>query len=185
MFGDQVFEVDWGLIPVTSKSGSHSTELIGREVTIIDTPGFCEDGKDAEENLVELGKAISFARNGVHAIAVVVNVSDRFTSSQVAFLKEIELFDEFWPYTFIIFSRAKICGTTEEQQRKYILETYKNPKCPDHLKTLLDRVEKRFIVLESSENNQDYRKRKIKEFFDMVDRIYTTNKRLYSNRLFK
>ena len=40
-------------------------------------------------------------------------------------------------------------------------------------------------MLESTEENQDYRTKKLKEFFKMVDRIYNTNKRLYSNKFFE
>ena len=50
---------------------------------------------------------------------------------------------------------------------------------------LLDKVDKRYIVLESTDTSPDYKAKKVEEFFKMVDRIYSTNKRLYTNELFK
>ena len=185
LLGEKVFEVDLGPIAVTSRSHSHTTVLNNKEVEIIDTPGFCEDGMDEEQNIKELGKAVYLARNGVHAIALVVNASHRFTASQVTFLKEIELFGELWPFMFIIFSAAKNYGATEEEQRKRIHDTYDSPKCPENFKKLLDRVDKRFIMFESTEQNQSYRSTKLAEFFKMVDSIYYTNQRVYSNKLFQ
>ena len=185
LLGEKIFEVDQGMMAVTTKSASHSTMLNSRRVEIIDTPGFCEDGVSKEQSINELGKAIVLARNGLHAIAIVINVSHRFTSSQVTFLKEMELFDQLWPFMFIIFSAAKSYGATDEEQRKVIHNTYNSGKCPRHLKTLLDKVGKRFMMLESTEDNQIYRIKKRKEFLRMVDSIYHINKKVYSNRLFK
>ena len=185
LMGDDIFEVDLGVMAVTSKSAAHSIVLNSREIKIIDTPGFCEDSKDNKENVEELGKAIILARHGVHAIGIVINASHRFTSSQVTLLKELELLDDLWPFMFIIFSAAKSYGATNEKQRKKVNEIYDNPKCPKDFKKLLDRVEKRFIMLESTETNQQYRATKLKEFLEMVESIYHTNKRLYSNKLFE
>ena len=181
LLGEKIFEVDQGMMAVTTKSASHSTMLNSRRVEIIDTPGFCEDSVSKEQSINELGKAIVLARNGLHAIAIVIKISHRFTSSQVAFLKEMELFDQLWPFMFIIFSAAKSYGATDEEQRKAIYNTYSSCKCPGQLKILLDKVGQRFMMLESTEDNQIYRTKKLEEFFEMVDRIYHANERVYSN----
>ena len=97
-------------------------------------------------------------------------------------LREIELFDEFM---FIIFSAAKSYGATDEKQREKVYKTYNSPKYPENFKTLLDRVNKRFIMFESTDQNQSYRAAKRTEFINMVDRIYSINQKVYSNKLFK
>ena len=188
LLGKELIKVSLSSMAVISKTDSPSKVLQGREIKIIDTPGFCEDSEDDETNIKELGKAVVLAKTGVHAIALVINVqpvSHRFTSSQVALLKELELLDNLWSFMFIIFSAAKSYGATDEEQRKRIKTIYDSPKCPEDFKKLLDRVEKRFMMLESTETNQDYRDAKLKEFLNMVDGIYHTNKRLYSNELFE
>ena len=186
LLGEKIFDVGQGMIPVTSKSGEHTAVVNSRELKVIDTPGFCEDNvKDGEEDLTELGKAILFARDGVHAIGLVINASQRVTSSQMTLLKELELFGELWPFMFIIFTAAKGYGLTEKEQRNAIDKMYENPSCPKTVKMLLDKVDKRYIVLESIDASPDYKVKKVEEFFKMVDRIYSTNKRLYTNELFK
>ena len=185
LLGEKIFEVGLGLKAVTSKSASHSTTLNSRKVEIIDTPGFCEDDVDEEQSIKELGKAVILARNGVHAFALVINVSHRFTSSQVTFLKQMKLFDELWPFMFVIFSAAKSYGDTDEEQRKMVYDTHDSPQCLKELKTLLDRIGKRFIMLESTESSQIYRDKKVSEFLEMVDSIIHTNKKVYSNKLFE
>jgi len=185
LFEKEVFEVGGGLISVTSKSGAHDTEIFGRKVRLIDTPGFCDDFEQEEEKVDELGKAILLAKEGVHAIALVINASHRFTSAEATALEEIELLGELWPFMFIIFTAAKCYGTSEQKQRDTVLNTLENPKCPEHFKTLMERVNRRFMMLESTDNSKEYRKSKITEFFAMVDSIYSTNKRLYTNYYFK
>ena len=186
LLGEKIFDVGQGMIPVTSKSGEHTAVVESRELKIIDTPGFCEDNvKDGEEDLTELGKAIILARDGVNAIGLVINASQRVTSSQMTLLKELELFGDLWPFMFIIFTAAKGYGDTEKEQRNAIDKMYENPHCPETIKMLLDKVDKRYIVLESTDTNPEYKAIKVEEFFKMVDKIYNTNKRLYTNELFK
>ena len=185
LLGKLLFEVAAGPEAVTTKSGSHSAVVNSRGLKIIDTPGFCEDSKDDADNMQELGKAIVLARNGVHAIAIVVNVSHRFTASQVTLLKELDLLDDMWPFMFIIFTAAKSCGATDKIQRDKINELYRSPKSLAGFKNLLDKVEHRFMMLECTETDEDYKTRKLTEFFNLVDQIYSRNNRLYSNKLFK
>jgi len=103
----------------------------------------------------------------------------------VTFLKEIENFGGLWPFVFVVFSGAKKYGPTDSEQREKVLKLCSHPKCPEELKILLDRVDKRFIMLESTDKSHAYRNAKITEFLRMVDRIYSKNQKLYSNHLFK
>jgi len=75
LFGEDKFEVDDGLLAVATRSDTHDTVLNGKKVQIIDTPGFCEADIGGEESFTELSKAIIYAKFGVHAIALVINMS--------------------------------------------------------------------------------------------------------------
>ena len=185
LFGEDKFEVDDGLLAVTSKSDTQYTVLNDRKVQIIDTPGFCEADVGGGESFTELYKAIIYAKFGIHAIALVINVSQRFTSSQVTFLKDIETFGGLWSFVFVVFSGARKYGPTDTEQREKVLNLYHNPKCPEEFKALLDKVDKRFIMLESTDKSHAYRNAKIAEFLQMVDGIYSKNQKLYSNHLFE
>ncbi|XP_065897262.1 GTPase IMAP family member 4-like [Dysidea avara] len=184
LFGDEVFEVGLGMVSVTSKSNAHETVVNGKKVKLIDTPGFCDDFEKDEERVNELGKAILLAKAGVHAIALVINASHRFTAAEAKALEEIELLGELWNFMFVIFTAAKCYGKSEQKQREVVISTLDNPKCPEHLKTVMERVNRRFMMLESSDDSTEYQNSKVIEFFTMVDSIYSTNKRLYTNKLF-
>ena len=184
LLGTQTFKVGLGMMAVKSQSGSCTTVLNGRKVNIIDTPGFHKDSEDDKYIVEELDKAIVSAGNGVHAIAIVVSALEPFTSSQVT-LEKLEFLDELWPFTFIIFSGAKSYGATDGKQRETIYKIYGSPKSyAKDFKKLLDKVDKQFMMLESTETSQDYRSTKLMEFFKMVDSIYYANQRLYSQTLF-
>ena len=182
LLGENIFKVGPGMMAVTSQSGSYTTVFNGRKVNIIDTPGFHKDSRDDEHIIKELDKAIVLAGNGVHAIALVVSALQPFTTSQLI-LEKLKFLDELWPFTFIIFSGAKSYGATDGRQRETIHKIYESPKSLG-FKHLLDKVDKRFMMLDSTETNQDYRFTKLMEFYRMVDSIYCINKRLYSH-LFK
>ena len=139
---------------------------------MIDWPSFHEDSEN-DDNIKELCNVTSSARNGVYAIALVVNKSQS-TSSHMTLL--LELLGDLWPFVFIIFSEAKRYGDTDEEQRKRINKTYDSLECPS-FKKLLDKVERRFIMLECTETSQKYRTSKLTEFLGMVDYIYHTNER--------
>ena len=167
LLGEKTFKEGKG---VTSQSGSYNTVLFGREVEIIDCPSFHE-GSENDENIKELRNVISLTRNGVHAIALIVNRL-QFTPSHMTLL--LELFGYLWPFVFIIFSAAK--DYMDEEQRKIIDKTYDSLECPG-FKRLFNKVERKFIMLESTETNQNYRTSKLTEFLGMVDDIYHTNER--------
>jgi len=184
LFGEEVFTVGAGMCSVTPKSDSCVKELDGKKVQLIDTPGFCDDFEEDEERVNELGKAVLLAKAGVHAVALVINASHRFTASEGKALEEIELLGELWPFIFIIFTAARCYGTSEQKQRDAVLNMLDNTRCPEHFRMLMMRVNKRFMMLESTDPSVVYRTSKIKEFFSMVNMIYSTNKRLYTNQLF-
>jgi len=184
LFGKDVFEVGMGMVSVTSKSAASEMEVNGKRVQLVDTPGFCDDFEKDEERVNELGKAILYAKAGVHAIALVINASHRFTAADAKALEEIQLLGELWGFMFVIFTAANCYGKSEQKQREVVISTLDSPKCPEHLKTLMERVNRRFMMLESTSISTEYRNLKRKEFLGMVHLIYSINKRLYSNKLF-
>lgn len=185
IFGEAVFEVGMGLVSVTSKSDVHETVMNGRQVRLIDTPGFCDNFEKDEDKVEELGKAIILAKEGVHAIALVINAAHRFTSAEAKALEEIQLLGELWPFMFVIFTAAKSYGTSEDKQKKAVIDALDSSRCPHQFKTMMERVQRRFMMLESTENNAEYRCAKVQEFLAMVDQIFSVNQRLYSNYYFQ
>ena len=179
LLGEKIFKAGPGLMPMTTQSGSYTTVFNGRKVNIIDTPGFHIGSREDEHIIEEIGRAIVLAGNGVHAIALVVGASQPFYLQKI--FEKLEFLDELWPFSFIIFSSAESYGATDREQRETIHKIYESPRShAKDFKKLLNKVEKRFMMLDSTETNQDYRSTKLMEFYRMVDSIYYTNKRLCS-----
>jgi len=175
------FNVGAGMVCVTPKSHQYEKEINGTEVRLIDTPGFCDDFETDEERIDEFGNAIFHAKDGLHAIALVINANHRFTASEAKVLQDIERLGELWPFMFIIFTAASVYGTSDEDQRRAINDNLSHPRCPKHFKFVMDKVGNRFMTLECQNSSDEYYKRKVEEFLSMVDQIYFANKKLYTN----
>ena len=48
---------------------------------LVDSPGFCDDHVTEQEHMNELANAVLLAREGVHAIVLVLSAESRFTGA--------------------------------------------------------------------------------------------------------
>jgi len=183
---EKEFPTGGGILPVTMKSHAAITTMLNYKVRIIDSPGFCDDHVTEEEHMKELGRGIMFARQGVHAIGLVLAVDGRFTGAEATMLKEMEHFGELWPYMFILFTKAKAQGDDDGAQRFNMTQTLSDPRCPDSLKLLMRRVDNRFIMLESvAPMGGNYHQDKCIELIRMIKDIFEKRKKVYTNTLFQ
>ena len=154
-------------------------------VRIVDSPGFCDDHVTEEEHMKELGNGVMLAREGVHAIGLVLKVDNRFTGAEATVLKEMENFGELWPYIFVLFTKAKSQGDDDGTQRHQIRQYLQHSRCPNSLKLLMSRVNNRFIMLESVDHMGDsYYEIKCTELVEMVQKIFASTGKVYTNVLF-
>ncbi|XP_065888141.1 uncharacterized protein [Dysidea avara] len=179
------FPTGSGLISVTTQSHAAITTLGQYTARIIDSPGFCDDHVSDEEHMKELGHGVMLAREGVHAIGLVLRADNRFTGAEATMLREMENFGELWPYIFILFTRARQLGADDGTQRYQIKEFLRNPRCPDSLKVLMRRVNDRYIMLESVDSmGDDYHQIKCAELVGKVQQIFSNTGKAYTNVLF-
>ena len=186
--GSDVFNTAGGAIAVTAKSDAHVQNILGRQVLFIDTPGFGDEFASDEVRMAELGRAILFAREGVNAIVLCIDGSRRFDSSIAQLLKEFEVLGAFWPYTFIMYTHAADMGSTEEEQRCKISQWLGNPKCPERMKWLFDKVCHRYMTIESKQfrNITGYYQHKSRELLNMIEAISAQNQhQKYTNQFFQ
>ena len=85
-------------------------------------------------------KDVQLADEGVHAIALLINVSMRIKSQIIKFLGDSWLFSS----TFVLFTHAK----PMEWSNQKIMELLQDPHCSD-FKRLMQLIGCRFIMLES------------------------------------
>ena len=182
------FETLCGFASVTAKSAAAIITMQGKRVKLIDTPGFCDDYETEEEHMDEFGEAVVLASKGVNGIGLVINAKARYGSNERSTIDQMSQFQELWPYMFIIFTHARALGVTEEDQDKQLQSNFREPRCPESLKDLMQKVNHRYILVESikpSDSPEDYYQRKTKELEIMINSIYEANGfQLYTNELF-
>ncbi|XP_065897163.1 uncharacterized protein [Dysidea avara] len=186
--GQNVFNTKGGAVSVTTKSEAHSCYVLDKKVLLIDTPGFSDAYESEEQRMTDLGKALYYAQEGVHAIVICFNGTARFDLSTESVVNALDQLGTFWPHAFILYTHADDMGSNESEQKQQIFQWLSNPRCPDRLKWLLEHVQYRFVTVESRMKRGDnaYRQQKCREFLGMVEHVYHENHcQLYTNKLFK
>ena len=182
------FETGCGFASTTTKSAAAIINMQGKRVKLIDTPGFCDDYATEEEHMEEFSEAVVLASKGVNAIGLVINAKERYTSNEKSTIDQMSQFQELWPYMFILFTHARSLGVSEEDQHKQLQSNFKESRCPESLKDLMQKVNNRYILVESikpSDDPENYYQRKTKEIETMMISIYEANGfQLYTNELF-
>ena len=184
----KVFNTKGGAVSVTAKSDAHSGTVLGKKVLFVDTPGFSDAYESEEQRMADLGRALYFAQAGVHAIVICFNGTARFDLATEGVVTALDQLGTFWPHAFVLYSHANDMGSTESEQKQQIYQWIDNPRCPERLKWLLQQVQYRFMTVESRMRGNDYmyHQQKCKELLDLVEQVYSINKRqLYTNKLFK
>ena len=176
----EVFKVGQPLLSETYMAQVGCSEVDGQSLCIVDTPGFGDThimGKNKEEaenlanaaaNLtVELTKTMLMARHGVHTFFVVVAASDKQLTDIKELLDLLNILGNYWNHTILVFTRGwEFHGTSEDKQYEKCEAMLNNPECPEVWKTLIQKVNKRYGIVESKywKDDREYHARKVKEF---------------------
>ena len=187
---ENVFGAAEGIVPGTTQCNAHCHPINGKNIMFIDSPGFADARRDGHEQMQEMGKALLLARNGVHAIVICLNGAGRFTEAEKSFvdeLKQLETgeFQSIWAYTFLVFTHGLNMGKDEAQRYAKIDKWKADPKLTPLFLELLDKVQNRFMVLESLMGNTEYYAEKCDEFVKLTEQVYAeNNKSRYTHTLF-
>jgi len=188
MFKKAVFDASAGAIAVTSTCNSNSLTINQKKILFIDTPGFSDEKVSNEQRVSDLGSVFLLAKNGLHAIVICFSGSSRFDTASGDTIRELNLLGDFWDHTFIVYTHADEIGRTEQEQTDCIYSWYHDQNCPDMFKNLHDKVEGRFMTIESKNRigNTDYYNMKANQFLEWVQFIFHTRNResVYTNDLF-
>ena len=168
--------------------------LNGQNIHVIDTPAF-PDQQPGETHwrtvisdaawLQGMAKVAQFAgcqTKGVDAILYVMSINTRFLQADKELMQRY--FDEFkfWRYVILVFSHTtELPGKTEAEKKEYILSLIQQPDIPDALKWLVEKVNKRIVLVESVNWDQGYRMQKVREIHQFV--LDQRNGAPYCNRL--
>ena len=174
--------------PVTTALNTYTGIVGDKRVSITDSIGFLglsrilatQDKKELslpdDDSLLDMPED--------HTAIGFVSGSERFRIGDSDLLNELLKEGDAIPYVFLIFTRAKDYGETEEDQRKEIESRLSNTESPcGHLfQTVLKRSGNRYMLLESvGSMPAGYHERKSQELIQIVQEIKNKTREGYCN----
>ena len=182
LFNKEVFESEDGLNRVTEKCVTSISTIFEKNVKVIDTPGFFDGFTSTEDDIRELSRFSTYAKDGLHAVVFVMSCK-RFTEGCEKAVQRILYFEGVAPFVFVLLTHAKRNGITKGAAYEYIKKTLSSPNCAPGLKKLMHLVDNRVVMIESVDAvGEEYQKQKSKEFVAMIESIHKTNgNKIYIN----
>uniref|UniRef100_A0A672QI13 AIG1-type G domain-containing protein n=1 Tax=Sinocyclocheilus grahami TaxID=75366 RepID=A0A672QI13_SINGR len=165
-----------GTNSVTRKSSEKHATVSGRNVSVIDTPGFFDTQMAPEQFMIEIARSVYLSCPGPHAFLIVFPVNNRFTDQEVEIPQIIEMLfgEEVLKYSIILF-------THEDQLQKMSVEKLINDN--ENLKNIVDQCGGRYHVFNNRDENN------IEQVNDLLQKIDTMIKQngggYYSNEMFE
>ncbi|XP_067089821.1 GTPase IMAP family member 7-like isoform X2 [Osmerus mordax] len=105
IIGSPVFQSDMKLARVTRICEKEKTEVDGRPISVIDTPGLFETNRKEKEILREILKRVKLQEPGLHAFVVVVPLGRLTMEDQETNLRiEAAFGPHVWDYTIVLFT---------------------------------------------------------------------------------
>ena len=186
---EKQFTEAMGFLAVTEKADYCIIPGIDGDMLVVDCPGFCDPKRSHEEIMKEISKASILCRAGMDAVGIMIDPTSRFTETQKISYEQIDsIGGNFWKHAFIIFNREKKIEKSFGNADEYIQGISKDPKCPAELKELLNKVDNRFIFVESKKRcgDEDYWCKIRDNLVAMIMQIKENNAGgLYMNTLMK
>ncbi|XP_067237239.1 GTPase IMAP family member 8-like [Chanodichthys erythropterus] len=165
ILGNDAFTAETSHKSVTKESRRETSEINGRHVTVIDTPGLFDTELSNEEIQREISNCISMILPGPHVFLLLIPLG-RFTKEEAKSVKIIqETFGEkSLMYTMVLFTRG------DDLKNKTIEQFLGEPGSP--LMKLIEACGNRFHVFN---NNQTGDRTQVSELLEKIDNMVEAN----------
>ncbi|XP_048041378.1 GTPase IMAP family member 8-like [Megalobrama amblycephala] len=176
ILGRDAFTAETSQESVTKESWRETSEINGRRVTVIDTPGLFDTELSNEEIQREIRHCISMILPGPHAFLLLIPLG-RFIKHEETSVKIIqEMFGEkSLKYTMVLFTRG------DDLKNKTIEQCLGKPGSP--LMNLIEACGNRFHVFN---NNQTGDLTQVSDLLERIDNMVTVNGgSFYSCKMFR
>ncbi|KAL8500933.1 hypothetical protein ACS0TY_020502 [Phlomoides rotata] len=149
-------------------------------LNVIDTPGLFDTSVESEIIRNEIAKCIKLAKNGIHAVLVVLSVRTRFSQEEVSVIESLKQFfgDHICDYMILVFAHGDALG-------KMSLADYLGRNCPEPLLKILEMCGNRCVLFDNITKDESKKSQQQKELLGLVDTVVLNNGGIaYSNELF-
>ncbi|OIT02647.1 putative protein phloem protein 2-like a3 [Nicotiana attenuata] len=152
---------------VTSTCEIQRTQLPnGQILDVIDTPGLFDFSADPGIVGNEIVKCVDLAKDGIHAVLLVLSVRSRFSREEQA---AVQSFLEFFGYKISDYMIVVFTGGDDLEYSDVTLDDYLGADCPDPLKEGAMNYHNQKAKVDSS---AAYSEQEIKELKDEMQRSY-------------
>ncbi|XP_066563527.1 GTPase IMAP family member 8 isoform X2 [Amia ocellicauda] len=173
ILNEDVFEYSMSPNSLTQECASRRKIIEGREVTVVDTPGFFDTELSDDSLKQEIFRCIVLSAPGPHTFLLVKQLG-RQTNEEI---KAVEQFLEMFGaqalrFSLVLFTRGDELGnqTIEEFVEKN-----------DHLKELVEKCGKRYHLF----NNNLCSHPQVRELLEKIESMLRSNGDFYSNEMFQ
>uniref|UniRef100_A0A671Q7A3 GTPase IMAP family member 8 n=1 Tax=Sinocyclocheilus anshuiensis TaxID=1608454 RepID=A0A671Q7A3_9TELE len=177
ILGRDAFKAEASFESATKESQRETSEINGRRVTVIDTPGLFDTDLTNEVIQREISNCISMILPGPHVFIIVINLAQRFTQEEKTAVKIIqETFGEnSLMFTMVLFTRG------DDLNDKTIEQYLGNPGSA--LKNLIDECGNRYHVFN---NNETGDRTQVTDLLQKIDNMVKMNQgRYFTNEMFE
>ncbi|XP_010262443.1 PREDICTED: immune-associated nucleotide-binding protein 8-like [Nelumbo nucifera] len=166
---------------VTSTSEMKDAVVDGKLVKVIDTPGLFNFLLRADFVVKEIVKCIESAKDGIHAVVVVLSVRSPYSKEEVTAIQGLKILfgDKISDYLIFVFTGG------DELEDDQTLDDYLEDECPQPLKEFLKSYRDRTVLFDNKTKNDEKKDNQVKQFLSIVDTVVAKNGgKPYKNEFF-
>ncbi|CAA3024123.1 immune-associated nucleotide-binding 9 [Olea europaea subsp. europaea] len=168
---------------VTSTCELQTTVLEdGKMLNVIDTPGLFDFSAEPEFIGKEIVKCINMAKDGIHAVLVVLSVRSRFSREEEAAVQSLRKFfgSKISDYMIVVFT-----GGDDLEENDETLEDYLGRACPEPLKDTLQMCGNRYVLFNNKTKDNYQKSEQLKILLSRVNEVVDKNGgKPYTDKLF-
>ncbi|KAG7599162.1 P-loop containing nucleoside triphosphate hydrolase [Arabidopsis suecica] len=154
----------------------------GPILNVIDTPGLFDLSVSSEFISEEIVKCLALAEKGLHAVLLVLSVTNRITEEEEKVLSTLQLIfgSKIVDYLVVVFTGGDVL-----EEDGLTLDEYLGNDLPDFLKRVLKLCGKRMIVFDNKTKDEARKTKQIRELLKLTDLVRKQNHNIpYTNEMY-